>query len=100
MTKLRYRFFFILTILNTHVLLISRAKIRPKLSCGSGEGVDFVVLLFLVAAAISAISAIRPNPIFPNYAKIFLGKKFILLFLLFYVTAALLDIRPDPILQS
>ena len=43
-TKLGYRFFFILTILNTYVLLIFHAKIQPKISSGSGEKVDYVVL--------------------------------------------------------
>ena len=43
MTKLRYRFFFIFTILNTYVPLIFHAKIKPKISSGSGEKVDFVI---------------------------------------------------------
>ena len=44
MTKLRYIFFFIFTILNTYVPLIFHAKIQPKIFSGSGEEVDFVVL--------------------------------------------------------
>ena len=60
MTKLRYRFFFIFIVLNTYVPLIIRAKIQPKISSGSGEKVDFVILLFLVMAAILDI---RPDPI-------------------------------------
>ena len=43
MTKLRYRFFFIFTILNTYVPLIFLAKIQPKILSGSGEKVDFVI---------------------------------------------------------
>ena len=52
MTKLRYFFFFIFTILNTYVPLIFHAKIQPKISSGSGEEVDFVVLAILVTATI------------------------------------------------
>ena len=36
--------FFIFTILNTYVPLIFHAKIQPKISSGSGEKVDFVIL--------------------------------------------------------
>ena len=43
MTKLRYRFFFIFTILNTYVPLIFHTKSQPKISSGSGEKVDFVI---------------------------------------------------------
>ena len=43
MTKLRYRFFFILIILNTDVPLIFHAKIQPKISSRSGEKVDYVI---------------------------------------------------------
>ena len=43
MTKLRYRFFFIFTILNTYVPLIFHAIFQPKISSGSGEKVDFVI---------------------------------------------------------
>ena len=60
MTKLRYRFFFVFTILNTYVSLIFYAKIRPKISTGSGEEVDFDVFAILVTAAILDI---RPDPI-------------------------------------
>ena len=45
MTKLRYRFFFIVTILNTYVSLILHDKIQPKIYSGSGEEVTFVVVL-------------------------------------------------------
>ena len=41
-TKLRYRLFFIFTILNTYVRLIIRAKIRPKISSSSAKEVDLV----------------------------------------------------------
>ena len=37
------KIFFIFTILNTYVSLIFHAKIKPKISCGSGDEVDFVV---------------------------------------------------------
>ena len=43
MTKLRYRFFFIFTVLNNCVSLIFHAKIQTKISSGSGEEVDFVI---------------------------------------------------------
>ena len=59
-TKLRYRFFSFFTILNTYVPLTFRAKIQPKISSGSGEECDFVILLFLVMAAILDI---QPDPI-------------------------------------
>ena len=42
-TKVRYRFFFIFTILNTYVPLIFHVKIQPKIISGSGEEVDFVI---------------------------------------------------------
>ena len=60
MTKLRYRFFVIFTILNTYVPLIFHAKIQLKISSGSGEKVDFVIFAILVMAAILDI---RPDPI-------------------------------------
>ena len=40
-TTLQISFIFI--ILNTYVPLIFHAKIQPKISCGSGEKVDFVI---------------------------------------------------------
>ena len=43
MTKLRHSFFFIFPILNTHVSYIFHAKIKPKISCDSGEEIDFVI---------------------------------------------------------
>ena len=52
--------FFIFKILNAYVSLIFHAKIQPKIFSGPGGEVDFVVLLFLVTAAIMDI---RPNPI-------------------------------------
>ena len=54
MTKLRHRFFFVFTILDTYVPLIFHAKIQlkaKKISSGSRED-DFVNLLFLVKVAI------------------------------------------------
>ena len=61
MTKLRYRFFFIFTILNINVSLIFYAiKSAEKISSGSGEEVDFGVFPFFV---IVAITDSRPDPI-------------------------------------
>ena len=42
-TKLRYRFFFIFTILNTYIPLIFHAKIQPKMFSSSEEKFDFVI---------------------------------------------------------
>ena len=42
MTKLHYRFFFILYN-SEYVPLIFYVKIQPKISSGSGEEVDFVI---------------------------------------------------------
>ena len=41
--KTTLRIFVIFTIMNTYVPLIFHAKIQPKISCGSGEKVDFVI---------------------------------------------------------
>ena len=49
--KLRCRFF-IFIILNIYISLIFHAKIQPKISCGSGAEVYFVVFAFLVTVAI------------------------------------------------
>ena len=43
--KTTLQIFFIFTILNTYVSLIFHAKIQPKIFSGSGEEVDFVVLV-------------------------------------------------------
>ena len=52
MTKLRHRFFLFFTLLKTCVSLIFHSKIQPKISSGTGEEIDFVILLFSVTAAI------------------------------------------------
>ena len=46
-TKQRYRFFSFTIILNTDVPLIFHAKLQPKISSGSGEKVDFVIIAII-----------------------------------------------------
>ena len=62
MTKLRYGFFFIFTILNTYASLIFHAKIQPKISSGSGEEVHFVVFAIFSSPGPSRGRAIALPP--------------------------------------
>ena len=61
MTKLRYRFFLIFTILNIYGPMIFHSNFQPKISSSSGEEVDFVIIAILETLAILDI---QPDPIY------------------------------------